>query len=271
MVNLSDVKLVVTDMDGTLLNSKGLVSKYFFNLFDKLKQHKVHFVAASGRPYNSIRTKLSSIQNDIFFVAENGAIALNGKEELFTFSLSKVEIHGLIPLIRKLDNVYIVLCGKKSAYIETNEARFIAMFQEYYAIYEIVDDLTTVENDEFFKIAIYHFESSEKFIYPGVQHLEKDLQVKVSGQNWADIANTNANKGQALKFIQSKLGVRKEQTMVFGDYNNDLEMLDEAHFSYAMENAHINVKNKARFLTKNNDENGVEFILQKLIDAKEAK
>lgn len=267
MNKLADVKLVVTDMDGTLLNSEGKVSNDFFELFDELKEHKVHFVAASGRPYHSIKTKLKSIEDDIFFVAENGAIALNGEEELFTVNLSKERVNELIPLIRTLDDVYIVLCGKKSAYIETNEMSFVSMFNEYYAIYEIVEDLTKVVEDEFFKIAIYHFECSEKFIYPSVKHLEKELQVKVSGENWVDIAHPEANKGNALRFIQNMLGLSKEETMVFGDYNNDLEMLDEAHFSYAMENAHISVKNKARFLTKNNDERGVEFVLEKLVEA----
>ncbi len=57
--------------------------------------------------------------------------------------------------------------------------------------------------------------------------------------------------------------------MVFGDYNNDLEMLAQAHFSYAMENACEDVKKAARFHTKSNNNNGVEFILDKLIKSKE--
>ena len=58
--------------------------------------------------------------------------------------------------------------------------------------------------------------------------------------------------------------------MVFGDFNNDLEMLQEAFFSYAMANAHPNVKSVARFSTRSNDEMGVEFILEQLLDAKES-
>jgi len=92
--------------------------------------------------------------------------------------------------------------------------------------------------------------------------------VKISGENWVDIAHYNANKGNALKFIQKELGISKEETMVFGDYNNDLEMLEEAYFSYSMENAHINVKNTARFTTKSNDEGGVEMVLKELLKAK---
>ena len=54
--------------------------------------------------------------------------------------------------------------------------------------------------------------------------------------------------------------------MVFGDYNNDLEMMDCAYFSYAMQNAHPNVKAAARFETKSNNDEGVEFILRALLE-----
>ena len=53
--------------------------------------------------------------------------------------------------------------------------------------------------------------------------------------------------------------------MVFGDYNNDLEMMQLSHFSYAMGNAHPNIKNIARFETKSNDEEGVETVLEELL------
>jgi hydroxymethylpyrimidine pyrophosphatase-like HAD family hydrolase len=132
----------------------------------------------------------------------------------------------------------------------------------------VVDDLMNLPNDDFFKVAIYHFESSETYIYPVVQHLENILQVKVSGSNWVDIADHKANKGEAVKVLQHKYGITREETMVFGDFNNDLEMIDQAFFSYAMANAHDNVKKAARFQTKSNNDSGVEEILQELIKAK---
>jgi len=111
----------------------------------------------------------------------------------------------------------------------------------------------------------------ETYIYPHVKQFENELQIKVSGTNWVDIADQSSNKGEAIKLLQHKFGISKEETMVFGDYNNDLEMIDQAYFSYAMENAHENVKQAARFETKSNNNAGVEFVLEKLIKAKELK
>lgn len=268
-MDLAQVKLVVTDMDGTLLNSQGEVSDQFYSLFEQLKANNIHFVAASGRQYYSIIKKLSPIVEDITIVAENGGIARQGAKELLVTQMDNQSILKLITLLRTIKDSYIVLCGKKSSYIETKNEAFIALFNEYYATYEKVEDLTKVSDDDFIKIAVYHFESSESAIYPSVKHLEDKLQVKVSGQNWLDISHPNANKGYALQLLQNKLGLTPSQTMVFGDYNNDLEMLGLADFSFAMDNAHPNVKKVANYTTKSNDENGVEHILEQLVEALE--
>lgn len=267
-MDLSKVKLVVTDMDGTLLNSKGKVSNTFFELFDEMQKQQIHFIAASGRPYHSITHKLDKIKNEITIIAENGGIAKQGEKELVATKLDLEKVMGLIPLLRKIPNTYIVLCGKNAAYIETREEKFINMFSEYYSNHQIVHDLTKVDGVDIFKIAVYHFDSSEEFIYPSVKHLENEMQIKVSGENWLDLSHTNANKGFALDFVQNQLGIKKSETMVFGDYNNDLEMLALADFSFAMENAHPNVKKASNYSTKSNDDLGVEIILKQLIEAK---
>ncbi|WP_111708983.1 HAD family hydrolase [Lutibacter citreus] len=268
-MDFSKVKLVVTDMDGTLLNSKSEVSSKFLNIYNELKKLDIKFIAASGRQYFSIVDRFDkSIQNEITIIAENGAFAMLGDQELFTLSLPSEYILKSINSLRELENVYIVLCGKKCAYIETKDEKFINMFKNYYSEYTIVNDLTKVKNDTFFKIAAFHFKCSETHIYPAVKHFENDLQVIVSGENWLDISHSNANKGYALNIFQNDLNISKEETMVFGDYNNDLKMIELADFSYAMENAHTNVKTAAKFQTKNNDEQGVEFILEQVINSR---
>uniref|UniRef100_UPI0040471955 HAD family hydrolase n=1 Tax=Mariniflexile sp. TaxID=1979402 RepID=UPI0040471955 len=267
-MDFSKVKLVVTDMDGTLLNPKSEVSNRFLAQFNELKKRNIHFAAASGRQYQSILEKLNLIKNDISIIAENGGIMKHDHKEHVLLKLSHENITKAIETLRQIKEVYIVLCGKKSAYIETTDVQFISRFRNYYSEYAVVDDLTKVTDDDFLKIAVFHFDSSEKHIYPHINGLKNDMQVIVSGQNWLDISHAEANKGYALKILQKALGVTKEETMAFGDYNNDLQMLELAHFSYAMENAHSEVKKIARFKTKSNSEEGVETILEQLINFK---
>ncbi len=269
-MELSAVKMVVTDMDGTLLNSKSEVSDRFFELFEELQEHQVNFVAASGRQYSSIFDKLERIQDRIAIVAENGGFVKLGEQELNSVILDRSVVLDMLPGLRQIDGLYTVFCGKNSAYIETREKRFTDILGEYYTHFDIVEDLAEVDYDDFFKVAVYHFEGSESHVYPQVKHLESHLQVKVSGQHWIDISDPTANKGNAIKILQKKHGIGPAETMVFGDFNNDLEMLQEAFFSYAMENAHPNVKQIARFSTRSNDQLGVEFVLEQLLEAKRA-
>ncbi|APU11099.1 haloacid dehalogenase [Cellulophaga lytica] len=265
-MDLSKVKMVVTDMDGTLLNSKHEVSEKFFNQFKKLKENNILFVAASGRQYHSIIDKLHSIKDDILVIAENGAIAKNKNKELLQTGLDNTTITELLNLIDTIDDVYPVLCGKKKAYIASDSEEFKEKFKEYYAEYEVLDSLRNYK-DDILKIAIYHFESSENYIYPKVKHLESKLKVKVSGENWLDLSHNDAHKGHALKKLQDMFNISSSETMAFGDFNNDLEMLALADFSFAMANAHPNVTKAANYRTKSNDEFGVETILDKLLES----
>ncbi|MBD0823671.1 Cof-type HAD-IIB family hydrolase [Aestuariibaculum marinum] len=268
-MNLSKVKLVVSDMDGTLLNPESQVSSRFFNQFNELKKQNIHFVAASGRQYQSILDKLNHIKDDISIIAENGGIMKHNSEEHILLQLTKEDIEIAVELLRKVNGANIVLCGRKAAYIETSNPDFISKFETYYAEYKIVDDLTKVTDDVFLKIAVYHNESSEHFVLPEAKALNNRLQVIVSGQNWLDISHIEANKAYALKILQQQLGVTEAETMVFGDYNNDLQMLGLAYFSFAMQNAHSDVKKIARFETKSNSEQGVENILEELLISKQ--
>ena len=264
-MDLSTVKMIVSDMDGTLLDDRSNLSDSFEGIFRRLQKHNILFVAASGRQYRSIYEKFGPMRQEIAIIAENGGFIKQGDEELGSIHLSRDSILGMLPGLRTIRGANTVLCGKNSAYIERAEPRFLSILGEYYTKYDVVSEFSEAMLDDFYKVAIHHFESSERFIYPAVKHLEDTLQVKVSGEKWVDISDPGANKGNALKVLQEKHGIKQEETMVFGDFNNDLEMLDRAYFSFAMENAHENVKRKARFSTKSNNDRGVEFILEKLL------
>ena len=265
-MDLSKVKLVVSDMDGTLLNQKEEVSERFFEQFLQLRQKNIHFAAASGRQYNSIVKKLSRIKDDIYVIAENGGMVKHKEEVLLLNTIKPEKIATLIPHLRTINNTYLILCGKDTAYIETKNEAFIALFQEYYASYKIVDDLMQVlDETEFLKIAIYHYESSEEHIYPKVKELENEFLIKISGQHWLDISDKNTNKGIGLNVVQKLLNVSTAETMVFGDFHNDIEMMQEAYFSFAMGNAHKEIKKIARFTTSDHTNFGVENIIEKVL------
>ena len=256
-MDLSKIKLVVSDMDGTLLNSNHEVSNQFFELFKKLQEKNILFCAASGRQHNSIVERLAKIKEDIF---------VKGKEVLLSNFLQAEKVLKILPILREINGANIVLCCDDAAYIESKDARFINLFQEYYTSFEIIDDLVEIAKSiPVYKIAVFHYESSEEYIYPEIKHLENEILLKVSGQNWLDISDEKSNKGIALNHLQKMLNITRKETMVFGDYLNDIEMMKEADFSFAMKNAHKDITELADFSTESNDNFGVERVLEKLI------
>jgi Cof subfamily protein (haloacid dehalogenase superfamily) len=266
-MDLSQIKLVASDMDGTLLNSNHEVSNLFLELFKEFKKYNILFVAASGRPYYSIIEKLHSIKDDIIIVAENGGIVIEKDKLLLSTPIKKEYLSEVETLINSHQHIHPVFCTKLKAYFKNTSAVLIKLLMEYYPNFQVIDSIDEIEED-IIKIALYHDIDSEKFIYPHFKHLKPNYQVKVSGKHWVDLSDNSANKGYAIELLQKAYNISPNETLVFGDYYNDIEMLKLATYSFAMENAHESVKKIALYETKSNNELGVEMILEKLIAAK---
>jgi Cof subfamily protein (haloacid dehalogenase superfamily) len=259
------IKLIATDMDGTLLNDQGQLPEDFAATFLRLKEKNIIFAAASGRQYFSLRETFLAVKKDVLFIAENGTLVIYKEEELYFHPLEKEHVPELLAIAKGLDNAYTVLCGKKSAYIESCDQRFIDEVEKYYAKCEVVDNLLDVQ-DDILKISICDFSDAEKNANLAFFPLYGDkLQVTVSGKRWLDLTHKTASKGAAIQYIQEKFNISFEQTMVFGDYFNDVTLLQNAYHSYAMENAHPEVKKYARFSAQSNNDNGVIQIIKQIL------
>jgi Cof subfamily protein (haloacid dehalogenase superfamily) len=267
-MEISDIRLIATDMDGTLLNSKHELSDSFVPVFRKIKEKGIVFVAASGRQYYNLLKALDDVKDEVIFAAENGSYVVFRDEEIHVQSIDHEIVRDMIRISKGIPHAFPIICGKKKAYVQNSEPEFINQLELYFERYEIVDDLLKVEDDQFLKFTICDLTGSEANSYPHYKHLENSLKVKVSGPIWLDISHPEANKGVAMEVLQKKFGVTFDQTMVFGDYFNDVEMLQKGYFSYAMANAHPDIKNIARFIAKSNDENGVVEVLSDLVYGK---
>ena len=257
---IPDIRLIACDMDGTLLDDDDAIHEDFWPLLDTLHERGIVFCPASGRQYYNLLERFEPIADEVVFIAENGTFVVRDGRELSSDCLDLQVAPDRVVVARDLNaggaDVGAVLCGKASAYIERTDAAFLAEVDKYYHRLAIVDDLTTVE-DDILKVAIYDFESSEAVSAPAYAHFRDTHQVVVSGEHWLDVMDLHANKGSGIRHIQEALGITRDQTMVFGDFLNDLEMMDEATYSFAMANAHPELAARARFRAPENTDNGV--------------
>lgn len=259
----TNIKLIVSDVDGTLLNASHQLNPKFFEIFEQLEAAGITFVVASGRQYHNLRKLFERIEDRIIFAAENGSYIVHRGKEMLAKTISAEDVYDLVNIGRKIPTSKLVLCGKNAAYIDNADQQFINHLSLYFEKFEIVEDLLSV-NDDILKFTVCDLSGSEANSYPGFAHLHDRFQVKVSADTWLDISDKLAHKGNAVAILQDLYGVSKEQTMVFGDYLNDLEMMQQAYFSYAMANGHPEVKGVARFIAKNNNEDGVIEVLERL-------
>lgn len=250
------IKLIATDMDGTLLNNNNEIHHDFIDVFEKLQEKDIIFAAASGRQYFNLLKRFEDVKDKMMFIAENGTLVVYKGEELFINPLDRNIAKELVTIGRNIENAHIVLCGKNSAYVENTDEKFIKEVEKYYEKYEVVKDVNEIE-DDILKVGICDFNGSQENSNKYYDDYREDLQVSISGKIWLDITNKGANKGVAIKALQEKMGIDFNETMVFGDYLNDLEMMEVAYHSYAMENAHDDLKKVSRFMAKSNDDNGV--------------
>lgn len=256
------IKLIITDMDGTLLTSNNEINKEFWKIQKKLADKNVFFAVASGRPYYNLVERFKEIKDSMLFISENGACVMYQEKEIYSNTMKREDIFFLLDICKQISGIVPILCGKKSAYVDkktyfNENYNFQEEISKYYNKLEIVDDLSKVE-DEFFKIAVCDFLISEENSYKYFKEYEDRFQVVLSGKIWMDLGKLDTSKGTAIKMTQKNLNISYDETMAFGDYLNDYTMMKEAKYSYAMKNAHPELKEIANFITKkDNDNNGV--------------
>ncbi|MGN1401380.1 MAG: Cof-type HAD-IIB family hydrolase [Bacillus sp. (in: firmicutes)] len=258
------IKLIATDLDGTFLNDDNQFPDDFSDVFDMLREQGIVFGAASGRQYYNLLSRFDGFHKDMLFIAENGTYVVYKGQELYSNTLDRETAYELVKIGRGIPDCHIVLCGKNYAYVESDQPEVLKEVDKYYAKRKIVDDLLEIE-DDFLKVTILDFEGAEHNSNRYFDAYRDRLQITVGGFIWLDIMNAGANKGIAISKIQEHLNITKEETMVFGDYLNDLEMMDSAHYSYAMANAHDKVKEAARFQAKSNNEAGVTATIRQMV------
>ncbi|WP_286960896.1 Cof-type HAD-IIB family hydrolase [Arsenicicoccus sp. UBA7492] len=264
-----DVRLVVADMDGTLLDESGAVPAGFWGLLSLMGERGITFVPASGRQLATLQRVFERAPQGLSYIAENGTLVVHDDEVVSTTTVSADITREVVDTVRvaaREHDLGLVVCGVRSAYVERNDPAFLAECERYYARLEVVGDLHAVE-DDVLKLAVYDFEDAERHVDAIFGEVARTHQVVLSGQHWIDIMAPGVHKGHGVRALQSRLGVTSAQTVVLGDYLNDLQMLDTATWSFAMANAHPDLIESAAYLAPRNTEDGVVRVLTHLLGA----
>lgn len=261
------IKIIFSDMDGTLLDENGQLPEEFPQVIEEMKEYGVLFAPASGRQYYSLRDSFPDYKDVFLFVAENGTMVMYKGKEISSSPMPRKL--ALKALREGLENTpaFCVACGKKSAYILKSQYKpeFMAEVSKYFSHAQAVESFEDIE-DDIIKVSFFDADANAaKTLYPYLKKYNGRLQVVLASAYWVDIIGFGINKGMAIQQVQKKLRITPKECAAFGDYMNDAEMMSSVYYSYAMANAHPKVKELARFEAKSNAEHGVMVQIRELL------
>lgn len=258
------IKLIASDVDGTLVgDGEGKLDKRIVDTIRAIHDKGIHFVVASGRQWVSIENVFEEVKDKIFYISDNGAyIGINGRN-LFVNKMDDDIAKDLILDIRKNKELVAIVADESSYYIEEkNEFLMDWIRGGYRGRIEFVDDLTKVQN--IIKISAYSNNIYGKADDIIAKYSDK-LLVNYAAEMWLDCTAKGVSKGNALRKLQEAFEITENETMVFGDQANDVEMFKATYYSFAVKNAAPIAKEAARFMADSNKNLGVLKILEYLL------
>lgn len=241
-------KLIVMDVDGTLVKDGTLdLNPQYHTVLRQLAEMGNHVVICSGRHASSTKLLFEPIKELLTFVSDGGTTISTATEVLKTYPLDTEVWREMYRDVKEMEGCDCFLAGPNMCYGEDENSEMYRWIVESYKFpMTKVDPLCEVDDPMITKFSVFHHNACEekcrdKF-YP---KWSKEYGVFAAGKEWMDCIRRDANKGNAVKWLQEYFQVGPEDTYAFGDNLNDIDMLRSAKHSYAVGNARDAVKEVA--------------------------
>lgn len=267
-------KLVVSDMDGSLLNSHNQISEYNERMIQKAIQKGIIFVLATGRIYGSAKVFAKQLKLDTPIMACNGGIIRNSVsgEVLHKAPVDKDAFKAVLDFIKTTDT-YCHFYGADIFYtkeIKLNSYEYSVWNkslpkEDQILMKEIDDPYKIIHLDDIYKIYIHVNENMKRAYYANALNKISNITLTSSWFNNFEVCGHNVTKGNAVKQFAKGMNIRPDEIICIGDNLNDISMIDYAGLGVAMGNAEKAVRNAADVTTTSNDEDGVGRILEQYV------
>jgi len=271
-----NTRLIALDLDGTLLDNRKCLPERNRKALEACIARGIYVVPCTGRTAAGIPEAVREIPGIRYAITVNGGMLVDMQEnkvldERLLSPQIAVEIYGML-------EEYHVMCD---AYIQGDgfSEKYCFEHMDEYAIPDLVQELvrkTRVPIDnmkEYIRNRNCMVDKLNLFFDDGKQRAKVRRQLKERGDILVsssfgfnlEINGLGASKGEGILRLAQILGVKPEETMAFGDGENDLSMMEKAGIGVAMENGEELLKEKADYIAPDNDDAGVGQMLEKLV------
>ncbi len=268
-------KLLVTDMDGTLLNHEKKITEKTKQALLRLQEEGVRIVMASGRMKPRLEEYAKEIKMDQYggFIVEANGVALydyQNDEHTDIGWMSNKEAKEVFHWLRThWSKVEIAVMGTVNVYsflpeVQIESHYFNDQNPDSKRNREIIP-ISSIEevNDQIAKICVCDEPHIINAIYESLEELKDRYWYGRTLTTWLEIGPLYTSKKHAVMKILEKLNIRSDEVLAFGDGENDLTMLEAFH-GVAMKNAHNLVKQRISTTTGSCDEDGIVMYLESL-------
>jgi Cof subfamily protein (haloacid dehalogenase superfamily) len=265
------IQLVAIDLDGTLLDSNGRISKTVRQTINRVRQNKIRIVLCTGRPLYSLNPIVEELGLDCadeYLISFNGSLLSDshGKRIFFEQALTVNDYEELANLSEQLSlNIHI---QSRDGIYTTNH-----LIDPYtaYDSYLNHGTINVVTKEILATIPIYKimFVGEKRVIDEAIRNIPGHLSPRFNKMRSLDcfyeFLPLKASKGQTLQRLANYLNIKSNEILAIGDNENDLSMLKLAGVSVAMGNADVEIKKQVDYVTKTNEEDGVNHSLLQLL------
>ena len=261
------IKLVASDMDGTMLDPEGELPQETFELVDRLHDAGIRFVAASGRRFDTLQAQFAPVADRIDFVAANGAqVVVDGRlidREVF----SHAAVRRLAHAVDLFDTLHLALFDDTRSYLLDDESAFERELDKNLPMPVRMHDVPSPEVN-IIKASVYCDEGVMDMAYALTRELGDDFVFAPSGSKWIDVMQRGVNKATGIEQVMAAHGITADEVMAFGDSMNDYEILRMVGAAFALENGRSAIKQIADRVIGTNAEHSVQREIRALLEAR---
>ncbi|MEC9490806.1 MAG: Cof-type HAD-IIB family hydrolase [Halanaerobiales bacterium] len=261
-----DVKMIVFDLDGTLLDAEHQLQKKTIEAVKMIRKKGIRTLVATGRMYCSAKPHTDQLEIVDPIITYNGALVVDPQNQQQIF-------HAPIPLeiAKKITKMVVKNDYHLQLYIDdqlyvAEENKFTDRYEEISGIKaNAVGNLDQflsaeptkmliIEEDKDKQLEINHFLEN---------NFENEIELSSSYPSFIEITKKNMSKAVPIKKLAADFDIKPEEIMIFGDGLNDLTMIKWAGKGIAMQNAHPELQEQADEMAPNHDDLGIARYLKK--------
>jgi len=283
------MKLIASDLDGTLLNSKKEISSENVRALKEAQKRGIHIVIATGRNYKNAFNLCQGIDLQAHIISNNGAFVYhqNG-QQLMNMGMEKKHVAQAIDWLAQ-NQYFYYLCTDRQVFMPDHSKEVLIRDAEVAANTSIefvciehqekIKRLVAMKGVEFFhdiddilaqdlvfgSLSAITFDQQK--LQKGREYFKKyeGLDMTIAGSDIFEMIGSHVSKGRALEHLTNYLGISLQEAMAIGDSYNDISMLEKAGYSVAMGNADREIQEICHDVSLPNDQSGVAHSINKLL------